>query len=76
MNRLPIYGTLIVLGDCGVIVWHLLILARLHFMFSNGQIVLSASLANLIPFTAVILLWIRFRKSRDGSSLFLSALDC
>jgi hypothetical protein len=53
MNRLPIYGTLIVLGNCGVIVWHLLILARLHSMFSNDQILLSASLANLIPLTAV-----------------------
>jgi hypothetical protein len=62
MNRFPIYGTLIVLGNCGAIAWHLLILARLHSMFGNGQILLITSLVNLVPFTAVILLWTRFRK--------------
>jgi hypothetical protein len=62
MNRLPLYGTVIVLGHCGVVVWHLLMLARLHSMLSSSQILLIASLVNLIPFTAVILLWTQFRK--------------
>jgi hypothetical protein len=70
MNRLPLYGTVIVIGNCGVIVWHLLILARLHSMFTNGQILLIASLVNLIPFTAVILLWTRFRKIAGWLLLF------
>jgi len=72
MNRLPLYGTVIVIGNCGVIVWHLLILARLHSMFSNGQILLIASLVNLIPFTAVVLLWTRFRKIRWVAAPFFS----
>jgi len=62
MNRLPLYGTVIVLGICGVIAWHLPILARPHSALSNDQILWIASLVNLIPFTAVILLWTRFRK--------------
>ena len=62
MNRLPLYGTVIVLGNCGAIVWHLLILARLHSMLSEGQILLIATLVNLVPITAVALLWTRFRK--------------
>ncbi len=62
MNRLRLYGTVIVLANCGVIVWHLLILARLHSMLSDGQILLIAILVNLIPFTALLLLWTRFRK--------------
>jgi hypothetical protein len=52
----------IVLGNCGVIVWHLLILARLHSMLSEGQILSIATLVNLVPFTAIILLWTRFRR--------------
>jgi hypothetical protein len=62
MNRLLLYGTVSVLANCGVIVWHLLILARLHSMLSDGQILLIAILVNLIPFTALLLLWTRFRK--------------
>ena len=66
MNRLPLYGTVIVLANCGVIVWHLLILARLHSMLSDGQILLIAILVNLIPLTALLLLWTRFRKKDRG----------
>src|SRR6266403_1630089 len=62
MNRLPFYGTIVVLGHCAVVVWHLLVLARLHSSLSNSQILLVASLVNVIPFTAAILLWTRFRK--------------
>jgi hypothetical protein len=62
MNRLPLYGTVIVLANCGVIICHLLILARLHSMLSDGQILLIAILLNLIPFMALLLLWTRFRK--------------
>jgi len=62
MNRLPFYGTVIVLGHCAVVVWHLLILARLHSALGNDQILLIASLVKLIPVTAAILLWTRFRK--------------
>jgi malonate transporter and related proteins len=62
MNRLPLYGTVIVLANCGAIVWHLLVLARLHSMLSDGQILLIAALVNLVPFTALLLLWTRFRK--------------
>jgi hypothetical protein len=37
MNRIPLYGTVIDLGNCGAIVWHLLALAGLHSMLSQGQ---------------------------------------
>src|SRR6201998_633486 len=50
------------LGIAGVVLWHLLILARLHSALGNDQILLIASLVNLIPVTAAILLWTRFRK--------------
>jgi len=62
MNRLPFYGAVIVLGHCGVVLWHLLILARLHSALGNDQILLIASLVNLIPVTAAILLWTRCHK--------------
>ncbi len=56
------YGTLIVLGHFVAIVWHLLILARLHFELTTGRVVLFTSLVNVVSFTALILLWTRFRK--------------
>jgi len=45
-----------------VVIWHLLILARLHSALGNDQLLLIASLVNLILVTAAILLWTRFRK--------------
>jgi hypothetical protein len=39
-------------------------------MFSNGQILVIASLVNLIPFTAVILPWTRFPKIAGWLLLF------
>jgi hypothetical protein len=72
MNRIPLYGTVIVLCNCGATVWHLLALAGLHSMLSEGQIVLIVTLVNLIPFTAAILLWTRFRTI--GGWLLLASL--
>ena len=66
MNRLPLYCAVIVLGNCRGIAWHLLILTRLYAALNNDQILLIAGFVNLIPFTAAILPWTRFRKIAAG----------
>lgn len=62
MENLSIYGTLIVLAHATVVFWHLQLLARLNSTLTLEHALLFASLANLVPMTALILFWTHFRK--------------
>jgi hypothetical protein len=72
MRKLFWYATLVVLTHATVVFWHLELLARLGTALRPGQVPLFASLANLIPLAALILLWTDFRKAGGWLLLFLA----
>jgi hypothetical protein len=72
MRRKLWYATFVVLTHAAVVFWHLVLLARLGTALRPDQIPLFASLANLIPLTALILLWANFRWAGGWLLLFLA----
>jgi hypothetical protein len=72
MRKLYWYSTLVVLAHAVVVFWHLELLAGLGSTLTPEQVPLLASLANLIPLIAVILLWARFPKVGAWLLLFLA----
>ena len=72
MRKLFWYATLVVLTHAVVVYWHLVLLARLGTVLKRDQVPLFASLANLIPLAALILLWANFRKAGGWVLLFLA----
>jgi hypothetical protein len=66
MRKLYVYATLLVLGHAAIVFWHLQVLARLNSAIRPEQALLFASLANVIPLIAVILLWTGFHKTAGG----------
>jgi hypothetical protein len=72
MRKLYWYATLVVLAHAVVVFWHLELLAGLGSTLTPEQVPLFASLANLIPLIAVILLWARFPKVGAWLLLFLA----
>ena len=72
MRKLFWCATLAVLTHAVVVYWHLVLLARLGTALRPDQIPLFASLANLIPLTALILLWANFRWAGGWLLLFLA----
>jgi hypothetical protein len=72
MRKLFWYATFVVLTHAVMVFWHLVLLARLGTVLRPDQIPLFASLANLLPLTALILLWANFRKAGARLLLFLA----
>jgi hypothetical protein len=72
MRKLYCYATLIVLVHAVVVFLHLELLARLGSAWRPEQVLIFASLANLIPVVAVILLWAHFPKVGGWLLLFLA----
>lgn len=72
MRKLYWYATLVVLAHAVVVFWHLELLAGLGSALTPEQVPLFASLANLIPVVAVILLWAHFPKIGGWLLLFLA----
>jgi hypothetical protein len=72
MRKLYWYATLAVLAHAVVVFWHLELLAGLGSALRPEQVPLFASLANLIPVVAVILLWAHFPKIAAWLLLFLA----
>jgi hypothetical protein len=72
MRKLYWYATLVVLVHAVVVFWHLELLARLESALTPEQVPLFASLANLIPVVAVILLWAHFPRAGAWLLLFLA----
>jgi|SRR5580700_7199539 hypothetical protein len=72
MRKLYWYATLVVLAHSVVTFWHLELLGRLGSALRPEQVLLFASLANLIPVLAVILLWAHFPKVGGCLLLFLA----
>jgi hypothetical protein len=72
MRKLFWYATFVVLTHAVVVFWHLVLLARLGTAIRPDQVPFFASLANLIPLTALILLWTNFRKAGGWLLLFLA----
>src|ERR1700733_13156720 len=71
MRKLYWYATLVVLAHAVVFFWHFELLAGLGSTLTPEQVPLFASLANLIPVVAVILLWTRVPKVGGSLLLFL-----
>jgi hypothetical protein len=71
MRKLYWYATLVVLAHAVVVFWHFELLAGLGSTLTPEQVPLFASLANLIPVVAVILLWTRVPKVGGSLLLFL-----
>ena len=69
MRKLYWYATLVVLAHAVVVFWHLELLAWLGSALTPERVPLFATLANLIPMVAVILLWAHF--PRVGAWLLL-----
>jgi hypothetical protein len=72
MRKLYRCATAIVLVHAVMVFWHLELLARLGSILTPEQVPLLASLANLIPVVAVILLWTHFPKVGGWLLLFLA----
>jgi hypothetical protein len=72
MRKLYWYATLAVLAHAVVVFWHLELLAGLGSALRPEQAPLFASLVNLIPVIAVILLWAHFPKRGAWLLLFLA----
>jgi hypothetical protein len=72
MGKLYWSATLVVLAHAAVVFWHLELLAGLGSALTPAQVPLFASLANLIPVVAVILLWAHFPKIGSWLLLFLA----
>jgi hypothetical protein len=72
MRKLYWYATLVVLAHAVVVFWHLELLAGLGSTLTPEQVPILASLANLIPLIAVILLWAHFPKVGAWLLLFLA----
>jgi hypothetical protein len=72
MRKLYWYATLGVLAHAVVVFWHIELLAGLGSALTPEQVPLFASLANLIPVLAVILLWAHFPKVGGWLLLFLA----
>jgi hypothetical protein len=62
MRRIAGYGTLVVLVNFVLTVWHLYVLGKLHPAMTGPQLVLIGSGINLIPLMGAALLWTRFRR--------------
>ena len=72
MRRLCWYATLVVVAHAAVVFWHLELLARLGSALKPEQVPLFASVANLIPVAAVILLWAHFPRAGAPLLFFLA----
>lgn len=72
MRKLYWYATLVVLAHAVVVFWHLELLAKLGGAFKPEQVPLFASLANIIPLTALLSLWAHFPKAGAWLLLFLA----
>jgi hypothetical protein len=71
--RRPFWSaTLIVLAHAVVVYWHLVLLAKLGSSLTPAEVPLFSSLANLIPLSAVILLWAHFPRVGASMLLFLA----
>jgi uncharacterized membrane protein YhaH (DUF805 family) len=72
MRKLYWYATLLVLLHAVVVFWHLELLASYESALTPERVPLFASLANLIPVVAVIVLWAHFPKAGGWLLLFLT----
>lgn len=72
MRRLYRSTSLVVLAHAVVVYWHLVLLARFGAAITPDHAPLFAILANLIPLTAVILMWAGFPKAGTSLLLFLA----
>jgi len=59
MKRLLFYATLIVLANCALTLWHLIVLSNLQPGLTSSRVALFAILVNLVPFTSLVLMWMR-----------------
>lgn len=72
MRKLYWYATLVVLAHAVVVFWHLELLAWLGSALTPERVPVFATLANLIPMVAVILLWAHFPRVGAWLLLFLA----
>jgi hypothetical protein len=72
MRKLYWYATLVVLAHAVVVFWHLELLAWLGSALTPERVPVFATLANLIPMVAVILLWAQFPRVGAWLLFFLA----
>jgi len=66
MKSLNTFITVVVLGHAATVFWHLQVLAGRQSTLTRSEALLFGVLANLVPPTALLLLWANFSQPADG----------
>ena len=64
------YATSVVLAHAGVVLWHLILVAKITPGLTDHQVLIATAAINLVPTVALVLLWAHFLRL-GGFLLFL-----
>jgi hypothetical protein len=62
VKKLVVYATLAVLAHAAIVVWHLLVLAKITPGLDGRQVLAGALAFNAVPLVGLILLWTRYAR--------------